>query len=83
MNTLLLLMCWWGLHAVLEFSVVLLFLWSLVSALRECMCLFLIIIIIYTPIERYKISLSRLAFPTVLIIYMVIALLVLGEGTKQ
>ena len=80
MNTLLLLMCWWQLHTVLEFCVVLLFLWWLVSALRECMCL---ILIIYTTVKRYKISLSRLAFPTVLIIYMIIALLVLGEGTKQ
>ena len=47
------------------------------------MYVFVSYIIIYTTIERYEISLSRLAFPTVLIIYMVITLLVLGEGTKQ
>ena len=55
-----------------------------VACLRpKRMYVFVSYIIIYTTIERYKISLSRLAFPTVLIIYMIIALLVLGEGTKQ
>ena len=80
MDTLLLLMCWWGLHTVLEFSVVFLFWWWLASALRECMFLLL-----YTLLLRgiKFLFLYRLAFPTVLIIYMMIALLVLGEGTKQ
>ena len=43
--------------------------------------------IIYTPVPPLTgmtfFFLYRLAFPTVLIIYMIIALLVLGEGTKQ
>ena len=36
----------------------------------------------YTTVEKFFFF-YRLAFPTVLIVYMIIALLVLGEDTQQ